>query len=449
MEPRIQYARTADGVSIAYWTMGEGPALVQMWSIPFCHSQLEWQIPEIAHLLQRLARNRTLVGFDCRGTGLSERNVTDFSLDALVRDLEAVVDHLGLASFALGAVANSGPVAVAYAARHPERVSHLLLWCSWAGGAEALQRGAMFELLETDWELYTETSAHIALGWSQGEQAHRFAALMRECIAQEPAVSFHRALADIDVSAQLPHVRSPTLVLYRREVRWPELALSRELASGIPNARLAVLEGDSLAPYLGDTDAMLRAMDEFLGDGTATVEAAETPAPSGLVTILFTDLASSTALTQRLGDAKAQELVRAHNTIVREALAAHGGSEIKHTGDGIMASFPTASGALECAIAIQRAVEAQGVGAHGHAPLQVHIGLNAGEPIAEESDLFGTSVQLARRICDHAEAGQILASNVVRELAAGKGFLFADVGDVVPKVFDEAVRLYEVRWRDS
>ena len=138
-----------------------------------------------------------------------------------------------------------------------------------------------------------------------------------------------------------------------------------------------------------------------------------------------------------------------HNTIVRDALNAHGGSEIKHTGDGIMASAPTASGALECAVAIQRAVADWDSRAHSHAPLQVHIGLNAGEPVAEEQDLFGTSVQLARRICDHAEAGQILASNVVRELAAGKGFLFADRGDVALRGFEDPVRLYEVRWREE
>ena len=153
---------------------------------------------------------------------------------------------------------------------------------------------------------------------------------------------------------------------------------------------------------------------------------------------------SSTALTQRLGDAKAQELVRAHNTIVRDALKTHGGSEIKHTGDGIMASFLTASGALECAIAIQRAVEGQ-----ADTPLRVRIGLNAGEPVAEEQDLFGASVQLAKRVCDHAEPGQIVASNVVRELAAGKGFLFSDLGDVVPKGLEDPVRLYEVRWRND
>ena len=169
-------------------------------------------------------------------------------------------------------------------------------------------------------------------------------------------------------------------------------------------------------------------------------------APSGLLTILFTDMESSTALRQRLGDAQAQEVVHTHDAIVREALGAHGGSEIKHTGDGIMASFPSASSGLECAVAIQRGVAAY-VEEHPDPPLAVYIGLNAGEPIAEEEDLFGTSVDLARRICDRAEPSVILVSNVVRELAAGKGFLFSDLGGTVLRGFEDPVRLYEVRWR--
>jgi adenylate cyclase len=159
-------------------------------------------------------------------------------------------------------------------------------------------------------------------------------------------------------------------------------------------------------------------------------------------------MASSTALTRRLGDAKAQDVRRSHNTIVREALKAHDGVEIKHTGDGIMASFATASSAIESAIAIQRGVEAHKQ-AHPDSPLAVYIGLNAGEPIAEERDLYGTSVDLASRMCEHAEPGQILASNVVRELAEGKGFLFADIGEVMPKGFENPVRVYEVRWREE
>jgi adenylate cyclase len=216
---------------------------------------------------------------------------------------------------------------------------------------------------------------------------------------------------------------------------------ARHLAAGILNARLVVLEGEGLQDNPEETAKTVLA---FLSEGSAASTPAQDLQAASVATILFTDLASSTALTQRLGDAKAQELVRAHNTVVREALAVQGGTEIKHTGDGIMASFPTASGALECAVAIQRAVEQR-----ADANLRVHIGLNAGEPVAEEQDLFGTAVQLARRICDHGEAGQILVSNVVRELAAGKGFLFADIGDVLPKGFEDPVRLYEVRWREE
>ena len=190
---------------------------------------------------------------------------------------------------------------------------------------------------------------------------------------------------------------------------------------------------------------MLAAIHEFLGEEEKATSAATL---AGLVTILFTDMEGSTTLTQHLGDAKAQEVLRAHNSIVRDALKACGGSEIKHTGDGIMASFPSASRALECAIAVQRAVAAQAQ-EHPEMPLRVRIGLNAGEPVAEEEDLFGTAVIVAARVAAHAEGGEILASDVVRQLAAGKGFLFSDRGDVALRGFEDPVRLYEVRWREE
>jgi class 3 adenylate cyclase len=201
---------------------------------------------------------------------------------------------------------------------------------------------------------------------------------------------------------------------------------------------------------------LLDALDVFIGDGGRPTAAEVLPhaqrvvhKPASLVTVLFTDLTSSTSLTQRLGDEKAQELVRTHNIIVRTALKANDGSEIKHTGDGIMASFATTTGALECAIAIQRAVLALQDADAGPGDLAVHIGLNAGEPVAEEADLFGTAVQLARRVCDHAGGGEILVSDVVRQLAAGKGFLFGDRGEVALRGFEDPVRLYELRWRED
>jgi class 3 adenylate cyclase len=153
-------------------------------------------------------------------------------------------------------------------------------------------------------------------------------------------------------------------------------------------------------------------------------------------------MVASTATTQRLGDAAAQDLVRRHNAIVRSALDRNGGREVKHTGDGIMATFSSPSRALAAAVEIQRQIAADKNGP------RVRIGMNAGEPIEEEGDLFGVTVQLARRICDQAEADQILVSDVVRQLAAGKGFAFADGSHFVPKGMEERVAVFEVDWRE-
>ncbi|OGO52403.1 MAG: hypothetical protein A2148_05755 [Chloroflexi bacterium RBG_16_68_14] len=451
MEPRIQYAQSADGVSIAFWTFGEGMPLVQMPSSMVNPTRRAWQTEAGRRWYEGLARNRRLIRYDNRGFGDSQRNITDYPQDSELRDLEAVVDHLGLERFAIFGYIFSGPWAITYAARHPERVSHLILWCTSARGAELFSSSsvtgqALAGLREANWELYIETMALTAFGWEAADQARQYAQALKESMTPE-AMRAIQGLVPCDATDLLPQVRSPTLVLHRRQVRAPTLDTARSLAARIPDARLAILEGDVAVPYAGDAEQVLEVIDEFLGE-SPKAEPGGAPEPGGLVTILFTDMESSTALRQRLGDARAQELLRAHNTIVRQALQAHGGAEIKHTGDGIMASFVSAARALECAVAIQRAV-ADYLAAHPGAPLGVYIGLNAGEPIAEERDLFGTSVDLARRICDKAEPGEILVSNVVRELAAGKGFLFSDRGEAPLRGFEDPVRLYEVRWREE
>jgi class 3 adenylate cyclase len=448
MEPRIQYAKTADGVSIAFWTLGEGTPFVEMPTMPMSHIQMEWQVPEWRRFYERLAEKRKLVRYDGRGAGLSDRDVTDYSLDALVLDLEAVVDHLGLERFALLGPSQSGPVAVAYAARHPERVSHLILWCSWARTRDTAspQLRGWRRLLDVDWETYTETVAHSTMGWSVGEPARWYAALIRESVTPEAARAALGANREFDVTSLLPQVRSPSLVLHRREVRWLDVAIARGLASRIPHARLALLEGTAASPVLGDMEAVLSAIDEFLGEGEGAAAEAEAPAAGAFRTVLFSDVEGSTALTERVGDAKAREVLRAHERIVREALHAHGGAEVKAMGDGFMASFASATRALECAIAMQRAFAAHNETAEE--PIRMRIGLNAGEPIAEQEDLFGTAVNMAARIAARAEGGEILASDVVRQLVAGKGFLFADRGDVALRGFEDPVRLYEVRWRE-
>ena len=449
METPIQYAQTADGVSIAFCTLGDGAPLVYA-PLFFSHIQLEWQFTEYRRWYQRLAARRMLIRYDGRGTGLSDRNIADYSLDGNVLDLEAVVDRLGLERFALFGFYHTGLGAIVYATRHPERVTHLILWHAFARASDHFgspQVEATHALLDKDWELFTETIAHDRLGWSQGEPADQFAALMRECVTPEYTKVFTRATREFDITALLPQLRVPTLLLHRRQYSRLPVDIARGVASRIPEARLVLLEGASLAPYLEDTDAVVRTIYEFLGEEEEAEAKVEPPEAGAFRTILFTDVEGSTALTQRLGDAKARELLREHERMVREALKSHGGSEVKTMGDGFMASFSSATKALECAIAMQRAFAQHNESAPE--PINVRVGLNAGEPIAEDDDLFGTAVNLAARIAAEAEAGTILASDVVRQLVAGKDILFADRGEASLKGFDESVRLYELRWREA
>ena len=194
-------------------------------------------------------------------------------------------------------------------------------------------------------------------------------------------------------------------------------------------------------------EAVLTAIDEFLGEGEEAVAGAEPPEAGAFRTVLFTDIEGSTSMVQRLGDTKGRAVLREHERITREALKAHGGTEVKTMGDGFMASFSSATRALECAIAMQRAFAEHNESAEE--PIRVRIGLNAGEPIAEEADLFGTAVVLAARVAAKAEGGEILASDVVRQLVAGKGFLFSNHGDLELRGFEDPVRLHEVRWEEG
>jgi class 3 adenylate cyclase len=447
MEPRIQYAKTKDGVSIAYATTGEGPPFLQTLA-PGSDIRLHWEVPEARTWYERLAEKRMLVQYDNRGTGLSQRDVTDFSLEALGSDIQAVVDRLGLERFALWGTQTMGPVAIAYAALYPERVSHLILWCSYARASDLLKSPQVQVLLSLidNWELFTDTLAHYNWGWSGGEAARLFAARIREGITQETLRAFMDQIFTTDVTDLLPQVRAPTLVLHRRQFRLVSVDVATDLASRIPNAQLVLFEGESGNFTQENGQAVLDAIDEFLGEGEEAAAGAKL-APEDIHTILFTDVEGSTALTQRLGDAKARELLREHERIVREALKAHGGSEVKTMGDGFMASFSSATKGLECAISMQRAFAQHNLSAEE--PIMVRIGLNAGEPIAEDDDLFGTAVNEAARITATAKGGEILVSNVVRELAKGKDFLFADRGETSLKGFDEPVRLYEVRWREG
>jgi class 3 adenylate cyclase len=200
----------------------------------------------------------------------------------------------------------------------------------------------------------------------------------------------------------------------------------------------------------GRIDEVIAIINDFIADGAARIArplAHERRA--NVQTVLVTDLVDHTQMMQRLGDAQGRALLREHERITRNVLERHGGVEVKTMGDGFMASFVSVTGALDCAIALQRAFAAfNDDPAHAAEPLRVRVGLNAGEPIEEEGDLFGSTVIMASRICAHGDAGEILIPEPLRHLLTGKSYVYADRGAAMLKGFEDAVRLFEVRWRD-
>ena len=182
--------------------------------------------------------------------------------------------------------------------------------------------------------------------------------------------------------------------------------------------------------------------------GAALVPGATNERDPGIRTVLFTDIADSTTLTQALGDEAALAMLGVHDTIVRDALSASGGREVKHTGDGIMASFISAAGAVRCAIEIQRQLDKHSQ-ENPDRPLKVRVGAAAGEPVEQHNDLFGSTVQLAARLCAHAQPEQILVSNAIAELCIGKGLSFEDVGEVTLKGFHSPVRAHAAAWKHA
>ena len=266
MPVRVQYATTADGLRIAFAVDGSGHPLVYMAPLPFRHVELEWQLTEDRRWLERLGGRYRVVRYDPRGLGLSDRNASQWTVDALVRDLAAVVDAVDAGPVALFACLNTAPIAIDYAVRHPDRVSHLILWCAVARMADALppQVVTLLDLADKDWELFTEAVAHVMVGWSAGEAAHRYAEFLRACVTADVARTLIQSLATADVTAMLAAVRTPTLVLHRRGVQSVPLPRATELAAGIPGARLIVLEGDVMRPGVGDMDEAMQAVTRFV-----------------------------------------------------------------------------------------------------------------------------------------------------------------------------------------
>jgi class 3 adenylate cyclase len=406
------------------------------------------------------------VRFDKRGTGLSDRHITDFSPEARVRDLEAVVDALKLRKFYLFGVSEAGPIAITYAARHPRRVIKLALYGTHAfGGGGSPGSRALADLIRAQWGMGSDAMSGLLAPGASAEERKVVATYQRQAAHAEEAAMMVEAGQAADVRSSLAKIKAPTVVIHARGDMAMPFNGGREIAGGIRGARLVVLDSDRHAPTDEGADQINEIMRSFFLGEDRDASTAESPAP-GVRTILFTDIEGHTQMMQRLGDDAGRALLREHERITREVIARHGGAEIKTIGDAFMVSFASVAAAAHCAVDLQRAFHAPSGPSPEDSPvsdlpsplvgegpgvrdLRIRIGLNAGEPIAEEGDLFGSSVILASRIVAQANGGEILVSDTVRGLLAGKPFLFNDRGDTALRGFEDPVRLYELRWQPA
>jgi class 3 adenylate cyclase/pimeloyl-ACP methyl ester carboxylesterase len=446
--PSVQFARTTDDVSIAYTSFGAGAdAVVQIMFPPF--TDVAAVIPFLTEptnrvLYERLYGGRRVVVVDPRGCGSSDKHAHDTSLAAYVRDVRAVVSACSISSLVFEAVGAAGPIGLAFAAEAPTTLKGLVLHDAWASGDSFIrphdQRG-LLALAEADTDTFAQTLGRMMLGWREPPPIS-LVDVIKAAAADKPALlrAVH-SLAALDAMGLVSSVHVPTVVGWERGgstlINGEGM---RDIAARLSHATLLITDAAADGNPNDEWIAHIRGfVDSVLPHPKPSVMV---PNGAPLLVILFTDLEGHTAVMSRLGDAKGRDVLREHERLTREALREHGGTEVKSMGDGFMASFGSAQKALECAQAIQRAF-AEAVGGEA---LKVRIGVNAGEPVAEDDDLFGTSVIAAARIAAKANGGQVFVADVVRQLVAGKGFLFSDTGEHVLKGLEDPVRLWELRW---
>jgi class 3 adenylate cyclase len=432
MEPQTQYCTTTDGVSIAFMDLGEGTPLVFVTNIwGDAHLYTSGSPLTRPSLDELVAAGFRCIAYDGRGTGSSDRDAADFSLEAGLRDLEAVVQSLDLGGFDLVARTHGGPIAIAYTAQHPERVSHLMLWATAASGRElhaaevrpinVIQAGS-----QAEWEYFTLTLGNQFMKYGDSEAGRKLGEILRAGMTVQAFVACEESFEGIDVTDLLASVSVPVLVGHNSEAPSAHMKVAAQgLARRIPNARFV------------STDDWVRAPREFVRkeqDGASPVQ------PSGTAIILFADIAGSAALTERLGDALFRDKARELDEALRLAISSNGGMAIegKLLGDGVLATFGAAREAIACAGAVHAA--------GSYAGLPLHVGIHAGDVIREANNVYGGAVNIASRVAGEAAAGETLVSSTVRDLArTSAGVTFEDRGERALKGVSETVRLYEVR----
>ena len=412
---------------------------------------------------ERLSQEMTIILYDKHGCGHSERDRREFTIESELFDLETVIDHLGLDKFILFGTSMAAPVAVTYTFRHPEKVTHLILYGAFANGktvAKEEVKSALIALVKSAWGVGSKALADIFSPGANADQHQSLAKFQREAATPETAAKLLGLAYELDVTKLLSSIQTPALILHREGDKIAGIQHGKYLASEIPNARFRVLKGDIHIPWYGDSTEIIEAILEFIGkekekdfdSGEAEIseEAEDVQALpieefqiSEQATIVFSDIVSSTDLVTKLGDSAARDIFLQHDKIVRNQIRKHGGRELQNLGDGFMLAFESGSAAINCACDIQKEMFRK------LSLIKVRMGINTGEVVRREGmHPFGQAVVIASRIVSKAKGGQILISDVTKTLTSGSKFPSTDKGRFKPKGFTESIRLHEVSWKE-
>ena len=419
--PETRYAAVGDA-DVAYQVFGEGRVdLVQFWGVGG-HVELNWDTPEDARLLEGLGSIARVAVFDRRGTGASDGVVRTAipTWEDWTEDLSAVLDAVGWDSAAISAEADAGPIAMLFAATHPERVTRLILSNTTARYLAAADYPAGVRPEVTDRGL-----KRLGQGWGKVESfraqapnldetsVRNNARCQRASATPRTAEAQLRYFTSVDVRAALPLIQAPTLVLHSEYNPLIPVAQGEYVASRIANATMVTWPSDDYAPVA--TDRFVEAVAEFLTGQRHGPEPTRV-----LATVLFTDIVDSTDRASKMGDTRWRQVLDSHDRIVREQLARFEGREINTTGDGFVAAFDGPGRAIRCGQAAVDALARKGI--------IVRVGVHTGECERRGDDLAGLAVHIAARVAAAAEPSEILVTGTVKDLVLGSGLQFRDAG---------------------
>jgi class 3 adenylate cyclase len=438
----VRYASSGD-LRIAWRTVGDGP--IDLAFVPGFVSHLEglWEYSPFARPLERLAEFSRLILFDKREQGLSDRVGRPPTLEESMEDLRAVLDAAGSERAAVLGISEGGPMAMLLAATYPDRVTHLLLYGTYARlgrapdypiGIPSKGLDRWLEVLREEWSEAPGMSMLAPTLRGNAEAKRAWGRFVRMGTSPGGATSLMGLYHRLDVREVLPLISQPTLVIQREGDDVVRADHAHYMVERIANARLALVPGVDHAFYVGDTDAIVDQLEEFL-TGTRRTR----PPKRVLSTVLFTDIVGSTQLAARLGDRQWRELLDRHDAVVRRMITQEEGSAIKSTGDGVLATFSGPARGISAARSIVEQLR--------QLELEVRAGLHAGEVELRNGDVGGMAVHIGARVAAEAKPGEVLVSSTVKDLVVGSGIEFADRGSAELKGVPGEWRLFAVSER--